>query len=178
MTSLSTAESPLNITLPSGWSSAAMALLEPDEQVLAWLEPDLDEKLYFATGVIVLTSRRLLSRAPNEQDWLTWNIAVTHSLQNRDHAGVGAIELFNEGQRLAVWRHTLGMAPAVSRLIDSFSFVQQKLEDPDAVVAVDAASCPTCGTPYAPDQDECAVCDEDPVGPGPTGSSSHTAHSS
>ena len=168
MTPLSTAESPLNITLPSGWSNAAMALLEPDEQVLAWLEPDLDDKLYFATGAIVLTSRRLLSRAPNEQDWLIWNIAATHALQNRDHAGVGTIELFNEGQRLAVWRHTLGMAPAVSRLIDSFSFVQQKLADPDAVVAVDAASCPTCGTPYAPDQDECAVCDEDPVGPSDT----------
>ena len=165
MTPPSTAESPLNITLPSGWSNAAMALLEPDEQMLAWLEPDLDDKLYFATGAIVLTSRRLLSRAPNEQDWLIWNIAATHSLQHRDHAGVGTIELFNDGQRLAVWRHTLGMAPAVSRLTDSFSFVQQKLADPDAVVAVDAASCPTCGTPYAPDQDECAVCDEDPVGP-------------
>ena len=165
MTPLSTPESPLNITLPSGWSNAAMALLESDEQVLAWLEPDLDEKLYFATGAVVLTSRRLLSRAPNAQDWLVWNIAATHSLQHRDHAGVGTIELFNEGQRLAVWRHTLGMAPAVSRLTDSFGFVQQKLADPNAVVAVDAASCPTCGTPYAPDQDECAVCDEDPVGP-------------
>ena len=165
MTPHSTAESPLNITLPSGWSNAAMALLEPDEQVLAWLEPDLDDKLYFATGAIVLTARRLLSRAPNEQDWLVWNIAATHSLQHRDHAGVGTIELFSEGQRLATWRHTLGMAPAVSRLTDSFAVVQQKLADPDAVVAVDAASCPTCGTPYAPDQDECAVCDDDPVGP-------------
>jgi ATP-binding cassette subfamily B protein len=165
MTPLSTAESPLNITLPSGWSNAAMALLEPDEQVLAWLEPDLDDKLYFATGAIVLTARRLLSRAPNVQDWLVWNISATHSLQHRDHAGVGTIELFSDGQRLAIWRHTLGMAPAVGRLTDSFAVVQQKLADPDAVVAVDAASCPTCGTPYAPDQDECAVCDDDPVGP-------------
>lgn len=165
MTPLSTAESPLNITLPSGWSNAAMALLEPDEQVLAWLEPDLDDKLYFATGAIVLTARRLLSRAPNAQDWLVWNISATHSLQHRDHAGVGTIELFSDGQRLAIWRHTLGMAPAVGRLTDSFAVVQQKLADPDAVVAVDAASCPTCGTPYAPDQDECAVCDDDPVGP-------------
>jgi ATP-binding cassette, subfamily B, bacterial len=165
MTPLSTVESPLNITLPSGWSNAAMALLEPDEQVLAWLEPDLDDKLYFATGAIVLTARRLLSRAPNAQDWLVWNISATHSLQHRDHAGVGTIELFSDGQRLAIWRHTLGMAPAVGRLTDSFAVVQQKLADPDAVVAVDAASCPTCGTPYAPDQDECAVCDDDPVGP-------------
>ncbi len=165
MTPLSTAESPLNITLPSGWSGAAMALLEPDERVLAWLEPDLDEKLYFATGAIILTSRRLLARAPNQQDWLTWNIVATQSLQHRDHAGVGTIELFNEGHRLAIWRHTLGMAPAVSRLTDSFDVVQQKLVNPEAVVAVDAASCPTCGTPYAPDQDECAVCDDDPAGP-------------
>jgi ATP-binding cassette subfamily B protein len=165
MTPLSTAESPLNLTLPSGWSSAARALLEPDEQVLAWLEPDLDEKLYFATSAIVLTSRRLLSRAPNGADWLTWNISVGHTLQHRDHAGVGTIELFKDGHRLAAWRHTLGMAPAVSRLIDSFGFVQQKLVNPDTVVVVDTASCPTCGTPYAPDQDECAVCDDDPVGP-------------
>jgi ATP-binding cassette subfamily B protein len=142
-----------------------MALLEPDEQILAWLEPDLDEKLYFVAGAIVLTTRRLLSRSQDGQDWLTWNIAPTQSLQHRDHAGVGTIELFHEGHRLAVWRHTLGMAPAVSRLTDSFGVVQQKLANPDAVVAVDAASCPTCGTPYAPDQDECAVCDDDPVGP-------------
>jgi hypothetical protein len=60
MTPHSTAESPLNITLPSGWSNAAMALLEPDEQVLAWLEPDLDDKLYFATGAIVLTAQCLV----------------------------------------------------------------------------------------------------------------------
>ena len=168
MTLLSSSEPALSPTLPVSWSGALTALLEQDEHVLAWLEPDLDERLFFAPGVLVLTSRRLLSRAPGSADWLVWTVSVTQSLQHRDHAGVGAIELFDGSVRLGIWRHTLGTVPAVARMVDLFGNLQTKLRDPNAVITVDAAACPACGTPFAPDQDECAVCDAAPTGPSDT----------
>jgi ATP-binding cassette subfamily B protein len=89
-------------------------------------------------------------------------------LQHRDHAGVGTIELFDGALRLGVWRHTLGMAPAVGRLSEIFTQIKQKLADPLHAPTASAASCPTCGTPFALDQDECAVCDTEPAGPSDT----------
>ena len=86
-------------------------------------------------------------------DWAIFSLTTTQTLLHRDHAGVGTIELFDGAQRLAVWRHTLGMAPAVGRLSEIFTQLQQKLADPLHAPAASAAPCPTFGTPYAPDQD-------------------------
>ncbi|WP_435433438.1 ABC transporter ATP-binding protein [Zwartia vadi] len=168
MTTLSASELTLGPTMPTSWSGELTALLEPDEHVLAWLEPDLDEQLFFASGALVLSSNRLFSRAPGSADWLVWTVSTTQSLQHRDHAGVGAIELFDGTTRLGIWRHTLGIVPAVARMVELFGNLQKKLRDPDAEITVDAASCPACGTPFAPDQDECAVCDAAPTGPSDT----------
>ena len=168
MTSLSTHNSAIELILPSGWAQAIEPLLEPEEKILAWVEPDLDQQLFFATGALLLTSRRLLARDPGAQDWLTWPISAAQSLQHKDHAGVGTIELFSDHVRLGVWRHTLSMTPAVRRLSDLFSDIQQTLLDPTRQIEADAAACPTCGTPFAPDHDDCAVCNSDPVGPSTT----------
>ena len=165
MTSLSPTNSAVDLTLPAGWAEAIQPLLEPDEKVLAWLEPDLDAQLFFATGALILTSRRLLARDPGATDWLAFPVTLTQSLQHRDHAGVGTIELFDGQNRLGVWRHTLSMAPAVSRLSDIFDELQQTLADPSRVAEPVVAACPTCGTPFAPDQEDCAVCSEDAVSP-------------
>ncbi len=168
MTSLSTIHPAIELILPSGWAQAIEPFLESDEKILAWVEPNLDQQLFFSTGALVLTSRRLLAREPGASDWLAWPVSVSHSLQYRDHAGVGTIELFDGEIRLGVWRHTLGMTPAVRRLSDLFADLQQTLADPTRLIEADAASCPTCGTPFAPDQDDCAVCNEDPTGPSTT----------
>ena len=116
----------------------------------------------------MLTSHRLLSRAPGETDWLVWQLAPAQSLLHRDHAGVGTIELFDAGVRLGAWHHTLGMTPAVRRLAEQFARRQKQLADPTLVIEADLAACPTCGTPFAPDQDECAVCNENAPGPSNT----------
>ncbi len=168
MTSLLTKNSAIELILPSGWAQAIEPLLEPEEKILTWLEPDLDQHLFFSTGALVLTSRRLLAREPGAADWLSWPVTASQSLQHRDHAGVGTIELFEGQVRLGVWRHTLSMTPAVRRMSDLFDDLQQTLADPTRQIEADAAACPTCGTPYAPDHDECAVCNSDPTGPSTT----------
>jgi len=168
MTSHSTAETAFELTLPTAWAAEMKSLLAPDEKVLAWLEPDLDSKGFFAPGLLFLTPTRLVSRESMVHDWAVFPLTSTQTLQHRDHAGVGTIELFDEALRLAVWRHTLGMAPAVGRLSEIFTQLKQKLADPLHAPTARAASCPTCGTPFALDQDECAVCDTEPAGPSDT----------
>lgn len=168
MTPLGAADTALSPMLPSAWAHEVQAVLGPDEKLLAWLEPDLDASLFFVSGIMLLTPERLVSRESLAHQWVSWPLSATQSLQHRDHAGVGTIELFEGETRLGVWRHTLGMAPAVSRLTELFASLQQKLADPLRVLETNAASCPSCGTPYAPDQDDCAVCDHDPVGPSDT----------
>lgn len=168
MTSHSTAETAFELTLPTAWAAEMKSLLAPDEKVLAWLEPDLDSKGFFASGLLFLTPTRLVSRESMAHEWAVFPLTSTQTLQHRDHAGVGTIELFDGALRLGVWRHTLGMAPAVGRLSEIFTQLKQKLADPLHAPTARVASCPTCGTPFALDQDECAVCDTEPAGPSGT----------
>ena len=168
MTPLPTADPAFESTLPTAWAVEIRSLLEPGEKVLAWLEPDLDSNLFFAAGILFLTPSRLVSRESLAHGWTVFPITTSQLLQHRDHAGVGTIELFEGALRLSVWRHTLGMSPAVGRLIELFTQLQQKLADPLHTQQSTAASCPTCGTPFALDQDECAVCDTEQAGPSDT----------
>ncbi|PHY07526.1 MAG: ABC transporter [Alcaligenaceae bacterium] len=168
MTPFGAADTAFSPMLPQAWAHEVQAVLAPNEKLLAWLEPDLDASLFFISGIMLLTPERLVSRESLAHQWVSWPLSATQSLQHRDHAGVGTIELFEGETRLGVWRHTLGMAPAVSRLTELFASLQQKLADPLRALETNAASCPSCGTPYAPDQDDCAVCDHDPVGPSDT----------
>ena len=143
MTPSSTAETAFVPTLPTAWATEIQSVLETGERVLAWLEPDLDSSLFFSIGVLVLTPKRILSRESSAKNWVSWPITATQSLQHRDHAGIGTIELFDGAKRLGVWRHTLGMAPAVSRLSEVFATLQRTLADPLQTVPTSAAACPT-----------------------------------
>ena len=143
MTALSIAETAFESTLPTAWAVEIKSLLEPGERVLAWLEPDLDSNLFFSSGILLLTPSRLVSRESKAHSWAVFPITSVQSLQHRDHAGVGTIELFEGSNRLGVWRHTLGMAPAVGRLSELFAQLQQKLADPLHAPEANAAACPT-----------------------------------
>jgi ATP-binding cassette subfamily B protein len=57
-----------NFMLPSQWKASASAQLSPQENVLAWLEVDLDAQLQFAKGLLIVTDQRILSG----QFWLLW----------------------------------------------------------------------------------------------------------
>ena len=60
--------------LPAPLSDELSRQLERDEQVLAILETDLDIRLQFRSGLLILTDRRLLSRAPETGAWKAWGI--------------------------------------------------------------------------------------------------------
>ena len=52
--------------LASDLRNAAEAELAAGESPLAWLELDLDTRLHFSRGLVVLTPRRLLAVEPEE----------------------------------------------------------------------------------------------------------------
>jgi ATP-binding cassette subfamily B protein len=94
--------------------------LRPSENVLGSLEVDLNRHLRFADGALLITDQRLLARFPDETAWHGWDLRPGLVLAHHDHAGVGALELRDDGGQLAVWRYTLGRNPAALRLLDQF----------------------------------------------------------
>ncbi|KJK23747.1 ABC transporter [Burkholderiaceae bacterium 16] len=145
------------------WRNEIGTRLQPGEAVLAWLEVDLDAKLHFTQGWVLVTDRRLLARMPGQKDWQEWTIQPGLSLHHADHAGVGTLELHGSGRLLATWRYTLGHNPAALRLIDQFH-AQCDLSGSGrgglAEVDVEAV-CPTCKAPLPPDDDQCPQCSRD-----------------
>ncbi|CAG0993589.1 putative ABC transporter ATP-binding protein [Rhodocyclaceae bacterium] len=149
---------PAENALPESWRHDLNERLAAGETVLAWLVADLDAKLNFTRGLVVVTDRRLLSRAPDGTDWSEWAYREGLACHLHDHAGVGTLELTDASGRLACWRYTLGENISALRVLDQF---ERQLashltgQPPEA----DAGSvCPICHAPLAPDQDECPIC--------------------
>ena len=150
-----------NGSLPLQWGDELKAVLMGQETVLAWVPLDLDERLRFAKGVVVVTDRRLLARAPGEPVWRDWKYRPGLRLAHHDHAGVGTLELCDEKSRLASWRYTLEGHAAAVRAVEHFErwsngdgALQSALPEAEAL-------CPCCGAPLDPDLDECASCRRD-----------------
>ena len=108
-------------TLPSPWAELLSLQLLDEERVLAWIVIDLDNRLYFEAGIVVVTTQRLLAKMTSEEAWQAWRFQHDMTLAQRDHAGVGSLELFDGHSRLAYWRYRLGNDQAVNRLIVSFT---------------------------------------------------------
>lgn len=157
-------------TLPDPWRVSLEAELAsrpgmPAETVLAWLEVDLDRRLHFTEGVVVVTDRRVLAR-DNAQDagngqggWRQWPIGAELTLHHGDHAGVGTLELQDRSGRLAAWHYTLGNNPAALRLLDTFNAQRDRLAAGAAREAIEVEGvCPTCRAPLPPGEDECPQC--------------------
>ena len=106
--------------LPDRWSAEVEPQLAADEKIQAWLEIDLDARLNFAAGLVIVTDRRLLARAPGAGGWQEWSLRAGLALNHHDHAGVGALELVDENGRLANWRYTLARNLAALRVLNEF----------------------------------------------------------
>ncbi len=100
------------------------APLRSSENVLGVLEVDLDARLRFGTGAVLITNQRLISRFPDETGWKSWDLRPGLALSHMDHAGVGTLALRDAGGQLAVWRFTLGQNPAALRLLNQFEALQ------------------------------------------------------
>ena len=110
MTQSSPSSAPAIARAQEPWSVALGSSLAPEETILAGLQLDLDARLHFTQGWLVVTNRRLIGRAPgtpNGKDLQSWDITPGMTLAHSDHAGVGALELTDGQHRLASWRYTL-----------------------------------------------------------------------
>ena len=147
--------------------------LATNENVLCTLLVDLDQQLHFASGLLSLTDRRLLTRC-SKGLWTSWPLqseknaqAPSLALRHFDHAGVGTLEL-HEGlgdpaRRLASWRFTLGANAQARRLVRLFA-QQQALGLAEATNKLPASAgdelplCPECDAPLPQGSDECPAC--------------------
>ncbi|MBI4742887.1 MAG: ABC transporter ATP-binding protein [Betaproteobacteria bacterium] len=148
-------------SLPSAWVSAAGSRLAAGETILAWLEIDLDARLRFAPGLMLLTDRRLLAGAEGGAGWREWAYRPGLNLQRRDHAGVGTLELFDARGLLADWRYTLGGDIAAGRLIEHFTRQLTRLLTGQLPPPPAHALCPKCETPLLAGQEECPLCSKE-----------------
>jgi ATP-binding cassette subfamily B protein len=144
--------------LPDGWRSEVASRLADQEQITAWLDVDLDTRLHFIHGLVVVTNLRILSRESDGAAWQEWPYRQGLTLRHHDHAGVGSLELHDDNGRLASWRYTLGHNAAALQLVDHFD---RQLEGhlsgrPVPTQAEDI--CPKCNAPLPAGQDECPVC--------------------
>lgn len=151
--------SELSLTeLPDRWRTEIPALLAPDENVLGALEVDLDSRLHFNKGLVVITERRIMARAPGEKVWQDWAYRRGMALKLHDHAGVGHLELVDDKQRLAAWRFTLGQNLLAIRLQENFVRLHEAHVEGKPLQQVEQNACPTCKAPLEADQEECPVC--------------------
>jgi ATP-binding cassette subfamily B protein len=144
--------------LPATWRTEVGAQLAAGENVITSVEVDLDAKLRFVKGLVVVTDRRLLARAPGETIWRDWPYRAVLQLKHHDHAGVGHMEILDDTGQLACWRFTLGQNLLAMRLIDQFHLQLASNVSGQPVVREEQNVCPSCKAPLAPDQDECPIC--------------------
>ena len=131
--------------LPQIWGEALSLQLADEENVLAWIETDLNTQLHFAEGIVVVTNKRLLTKMAADETWQEWRYQQSLLLTQRDYAGVGCLELFDAHARLACWRYRLGNDIAVSRLIGCFTQqLDYHLTGKLPLPAHTQAQCPNC----------------------------------
>ncbi|MET3131733.1 ATP-binding cassette subfamily B protein [Oxalobacteraceae bacterium GrIS 1.11] len=146
------------VSLPAHWQIEVEKKIASGENVLSSVEVDLDARLRFTKGIIIVTEHRLLARAPGDAVWRDWSYRPGLRLNHHDHAGVGHLELFDEQGRLASWRFTLGQNLHAVRLLEQFrEQLDSHLSGRPARVA-EQDICPSCKAPLAPEQDECPIC--------------------
>ena len=147
--------------LPDRWTAEVEPLLAAGEKTQAWLEIDLDARLQFATGLLIITDRRLLARAPDDGGWQAWPLRAGLALNHHDHAGVGTLELVDAKGRLAVWRYTLARNLAAMRVISEFDLHRDSLVSGQPVLRSTDDICPKCKAPLPPGEDECPICNRE-----------------
>ncbi|MCS0611134.1 ABC transporter ATP-binding protein/permease [Massilia kyonggiensis] len=144
--------------LPEHWQADVAKKLAPGENVLNSVEVDLDAKLRFTKGILVVTNYRLLTRAPGDTMWRDWPYRAGLTMRHHDHAGVGHLELVDQNGLLAAWRFTLGQNLQAIRVVDQFQDQVESYVSGAPVQAPEQHTCPSCKAPLEPDQEECPIC--------------------
>ncbi|MDP3439690.1 MAG: ABC transporter, partial [Azonexus sp.] len=146
------------LALPSHWAAEVEPLLAAPEMLQAYLEIDLDSRLQFTNGLVLLTNQRLLAKAPGANNWQQWPLRAGLTLNHFDHAGVGMLELTDDKGRVATWRYTLSRNLAALRVISEFELHRDSQVSGQPLLRSTADSCPKCKAPLPPGEDECPIC--------------------
>lgn len=145
------------LDLPAFWREDLQLQLSSDENVLAWLEVDLDASLYFGRGLLTLTTQRLLWQpATTPKTWHSLTLQADMQLELLDHAGVGKLSARNASQLLAEWRFTLGHNLQAASLLSRFNKCQAGHSP-----ASWQTWCPNCHAPLADPEQACKACDSE-----------------
>ncbi|WP_395012450.1 ABC transporter transmembrane domain-containing protein, partial [Undibacterium sp.] len=158
MTTSTVAITSSSLSLPEAWKQELSLQLVQDEMVISAVETDLDSKLHFKRGLIVLTNQRVLSKSSEQTEWQSWDFSQGLQMRHHDHAGVGHLELLNQANLLAHWRFTLGQNLLVIRLMDAFNDQLHEHLTGKPVEKAEQNICPSCKAILEPDQEECPVC--------------------
>jgi ATP-binding cassette subfamily B protein len=156
-------------TLPVGRHREVQSRLEPGETLVAWFAPDLDERLFYAEGLVLLTERRLLAHAldgradSNGPHWQAWPLEPDMTLRCELHAGVGTLDLVTSSGRLAHWRYTPGQSTAAHALVQRLGALRSR-QAGVAAAPLDTV-CPSCGAAISAEDGRCAACAAAPVRP-------------
>lgn len=144
--------------VPLDWRPEVQFQLQINENVQAALEVDLDHRLHYEAGLLVVTDHRLLSKAPGQETWQHWDFHPDLNLQHYDHAGVGHLELFDASGLVMQWQFTLGQNLQAIRLTSQFKLYKASQISGTAVMRPPGFFCPICKAALDSDQDECQVC--------------------
>mgnify|MGYP003339017382 FL=1 len=143
------------LDVPAHWRESLGHALTSEENVLAWLEVDLDARLYFAPGLLLLTTQRLLWHHPApSQAWQSLVPEADWTMQLSDHAGVGRLQLLDSQMQRAQWRFTLGGHAQALAFLTAFEAWQKGGDHPQS------ARCPACHAPLSHPEAVCKRCED------------------
>ncbi len=149
------------VVLPEGWRTSALAQLSAQENVLAWLEVDLNAQLHFSSGLLIVTDQRVLFAAKSAEStpvWNHWDLVAGMRMTHTDYAGVGTLSLIDATQRLESWRFTLAHNVVAMRLQEQFAARIEVIEHGQPLTSSVQARCPQCKLQLESSADACPVC--------------------
>jgi ATP-binding cassette subfamily B protein len=144
---------------PPSWREETVEQLQAGEALLAWFEPDLDDRLRYAQGLVVLTDRRLLARGVER--WEDWPLTEGMDLRTAEHGSAGLLEWVDGSGRLACWRFTAAKATAAHRLVQRLSVWRSS--DREGSLTSSQAVCPSCGAVIDAADGRCEACAAGPA---------------
>ncbi|MDQ1920909.1 cyanophycin metabolism-associated ABC transporter [Massilia pseudoviolaceinigra] len=144
--------------LPAIWRREVQQQLSKGESIVSALVLDLDARLHFAKGLVVVTQSRILARAPGSGGWSAWPYGPALVLKHHDHAGVGHLELVDADARLAAWCFTLGQNLVASRLVEQFCALRDRQCGNVPLQGGEQHACPHCKAALEPDRQACPLC--------------------
>ena len=153
--------------IPEAWQAEVRNLLQPQENVSAGLEVDLDGKLFFVKSMVILTEQRVLFRCGVQKAWQSWPLQPDLSLKLSDHAGVGTLALASPTGQLAVWRFTLGLQSAAARWVSQFEHQRAQLSGVGLPLQQNLSEpvCPVCQAAMREDEEDCPRCGREDLAP-------------